>query len=85
MPPSKQRPKVASEAEISRGPEETAKMLKEQPTRTVRLYQVPENSTDRPLPDEFVGINGHNYVIQRGKSVEVPESVYQVLEQAGRI
>ncbi len=76
--------RVASEAELNSVVADTAKTLREQPTRTIELYQVPEDSTDRPLPDEFVQINGHGYVIQRGVEVEVPESVYQVLKQARR-
>ncbi len=76
--------RVASEAELNASVVDTARALKEQPTRTIELYQVPEDSTDRPLPDEFVQINGHAYLIQRGVEVEVPESVYQILKQAKR-
>ncbi|MDP9474821.1 MAG: hypothetical protein M3R38_03875 [Actinomycetota bacterium] len=81
----KRAPRVASEAELSASVVDTARALREQPTRTVRLYQVPADSTDRPLPDEFVQVNGHAYQIQRGKTVEVPETVYEILEQAGRL
>lgn len=74
-----------SDAEIQQVTESTAKTLADQPLRKVRLYQVPKGTADKPLPDETVCINGHIYQIQRGVEVEVPESVYQVLEQAGRV
>jgi hypothetical protein len=76
---------AVSEASFGRDLEGTAKALRKQNTVRVRLYQVPKDSTDRPLPDEFVQINGHGYLIQRGVAVDVPESVYEVLEQAGRL
>jgi hypothetical protein len=73
------------EASFDRDTADTAQALREQPKVKIRLYQVPPDSTDRPLPDEFVQINGHGYLIKRGVSVEVPEGVATVLEQAGRI
>ncbi len=79
-------PSVApSEASFGRDETETARALGNQETVRVRLYQVPKDSTDRRLPDEFVQINGHGYLIQRGVTVDVPQSVYEVLEQAGRL
>lgn len=36
-------------------------------------------------PFETVSINGYTFQIQRGKEVEVPESVYEVLSQANII
>jgi hypothetical protein len=73
------------ERSFDRDTADTAKALREQQKVKIRLYQVPPDSTDRPLPDEFVQINGHGYLIQRGVSVEVPEGVATVLEQAGRL
>ena len=32
--------------------------------------------------DVFVGVNGENYLIQRGKTVEVPDYVAEVLEHS---
>lgn len=67
-------------------PDELAvkRMLDEQPKMRIRLHQVSEDSTDRPLPDEHVHINGYSYHLKRGVELEVPESVYEVLVQAGR-
>lgn len=36
-------------------------------------------------PFETVNINGYTFQIQRGKEVEVPESVYEVLSQSNII
>ncbi len=36
-------------------------------------------------PYETVNINGYTFQIQRGKEVEVPQSVYEVLSQANII
>lgn len=76
---------VSTEAELAAVTTRTAIALADQPRRKVRLYQVPKGSTERKLPDETVCINGHIFQIQRGVEVEVPETVYEVLEQAGRI
>ncbi len=82
MPQKKQEMSEAQMDAISR---DTGEALSAQPKKKVRLYQVPEGSTDRPLPDETVQINGYTYVIKRGEEVEVPESVHAVLQEAGRL
>ncbi len=76
---------VSTEAELAAVTTQTATALADQPRRKVRLYQVPKGSTDRKLPDETVCVNGHIYQIQRGVEVEVPQTVFEVLEQAGRL
>lgn len=74
-----------SEGQMDAVSEGTGLALKEQPKKTIKLYQVPPGSTDNQLPDEVVCINGYVYQIQRGVEVEVPESVAQVLADAGRV
>ena len=32
--------------------------------------------------EEYVAVNGHSYLIKRGETVEVPESVAEVLEHS---
>lgn len=64
---------------------ETISALAAQEKQRIKLYQVPVDSADKPLPDEFVHINGHGYLIKRGEWVEVPTTVVEVLEQAGRL
>lgn len=78
-------PAVSVERRMEQDTRDTAALLASQPKVRIRLYQVPEDSTDKPLPDEYVNINGHGYLIQRGVSVDVPQSVAEVLEQAKRI
>lgn len=78
-------PETVSDAQLDQITRRTAEILADQPKRRVKLHQVPRGSTETPLPDETVCINGHIYQIQRGVEVEVPQSVYEVLEQAGRL
>ena len=78
-------PRTANEANFASDEKVTAKNLSEQDKVRIRLYQVPKDSTDKPMPDEFVSVNGHNYIIKRGETVEVPQTVFEVLEHAGRL
>ena len=50
-----------------------------QPRVKVRLAK------DDVRGDQLVKINGYAFYIQRGVSVEVPEGVAEILEQAGLI
>ncbi len=74
-----------TEAQMDAMTADTAEALSGQPTKSVRLYQAPETSPEGTLPDEVVQVNGHTYQIKRGVEVEVPETVYDILVQAGRI
>jgi hypothetical protein len=74
-----------TEAQMDAMTADTAETLSGQPTKSVRLYQAPETSPEGTLADEVVQVNGHTYQIKRGVEVEVPETVYDVLVQAGRI
>ena len=73
------------EAEYKKWEDETAKALAEQPKVRVRLFQNPADSSDKPLPDVTVAVNGHVYLLQRGHSLEVPETVADILAQAGHV
>lgn len=80
-PKNKNKPLVAPtpaspEADIKR-------LLDEQPKVRVRLYQVPEDSADEKLPPVPVAINGYVYQLERGVSLDVPESVANILSEAG--
>ncbi len=81
--PTKKKAEM-SEAEMEAIAKDTGEALAAQPKVKVKLYQVPD-SESKKLPDETVQINGYTYVIKRGVEVEVPESVYEVLEHAGRL
>ncbi len=38
--------------------------------------------TEQEKGDVYIAVNGHNYLIQRGQEVEIPEDVLQVLDHA---
>jgi hypothetical protein len=61
----------------------TKEQLDRMPKRKVRLRKAGPGET--PLPDETVCLNGYIYQIQRGVEVEVPEAIYDILDEAGRI
>ena len=48
--------------------------------KTVRIHLFKDNV--RYKDDVFVGVNGVNYMIQRGVDVEVPPEVAEVLEHS---
>jgi hypothetical protein len=64
---------------------ETKRLLDEQPKVRVRLYQVPADSSDEPLPPQPVSINGYIYMLERGVSHDVPETVADILSEAGHV
>lgn len=81
--PKKAKKVPMSEGQMDKITSDTGKMLAAQPKQTIKLYQTPPGEND--LPDETVCINGYIYQIKRGEAVDVPQSVYEVLEQAGRL
>ena len=46
---------------------------------TVRL---PSNKGQHANQDEFYSVNGKNYMIKRGETVEIPEEVAEVIRNA---
>jgi hypothetical protein len=46
---------------------------------TVRLPRLPGQNA---IQEEFFSVNGKNYIIKRGETVEVPEEVAEVIENA---
>ena len=48
--------------------------------KTVRIHLFKDNG--RYKDDVFVGVNGVNYMIQRGVDVEVPKAVAEVLRHS---
>jgi hypothetical protein len=63
----------------------TKEMLDAQPKRTVRIRGNASNGAIKEENYEFVCINGHNYQIMKGVDVQVPQTVYDVLVDAGVI
>ncbi|PZD95232.1 hypothetical protein DNH61_11775 [Paenibacillus sambharensis] len=84
-----------TDAQLDEITKSTAETLAEQPKRKIRIWMSQEErkrlessqeaGKKVEWPYEFVSINGHNYQIQRGVEVEVPESVAEILSDAGLI
>lgn len=53
-----------------------------EPRVRIKIPKDPLNRHDETVP---VCLNGYNYFIKRGETVEVPETVARVLEEAGYI
>lgn len=87
--------KQLSEKDMEKVTNNTAEELKKQEKVKVRLHlpadqkkkleAAIEQGKEVNWPYHVVGINGYNYQIQLGKTVEVPKSVANVLERAGLI
>lgn len=45
-------------------------------------FKIPLGSADKDRADVFVAVNGKSYLIKRGVTNELPESVVEVLENA---
>lgn len=55
--------------------------IRNAPKVRIRIHKTNDKSE---TPDVFVGVNGVNFLIQRGVDVEVPAPVLSVLEEAVR-
>lgn len=74
-------------SEMTPGDDEWDKTLKEFKAASVKFYnERVKVKLPRPRAGEdkhqFVGVNGIGYLIERGKEVEVPRSVAEVLERS---
>lgn len=67
-----------NEKELEKEAQETAKKVKETTVR-IKLPIDPLNPKDLMVP---VVINGYQWLIKRGETVEVPEQVSKILEDA---
>jgi hypothetical protein len=85
MAVEKEQEVAMTEKEMQNVTNTTARVLGKQDKVSIKLYQVPESSTEPKLPDEEVTVNGYKYVIPRGINVDVPQTVKEILEQAGRL
>jgi hypothetical protein len=84
-----------NDGDMDKVTESTAELLAKQPKVKIRIFlpaeerkkleSAMENGKQVEWPFETVQINGHTFQIQKGKDVEVPQSVAEVLEQAGLI
>ena len=55
-------------------------MAKENAKKMVKIKLFKDNN--KYSNDVFVSVNGENYLIQRGKTVEVPDYIAEVLEHS---
>lgn len=84
-----------SESQMDTVTKSTGDLLKEQEKRKIKIYMDPdekkklgaevEAGKNVQWPFQVVAVNGYNYQVQLGKEVEVPETVAEILEQAGLI
>lgn len=44
--------------------------------------RLPRNQGQNAIQDEFFSVNGKNYIIKRGETVEIPEEVAEVIRNA---
>jgi hypothetical protein len=87
--------KNISDSEMATLEVDAGQLLAEQPKVKVKLYLAPEeksrlqsaveNGVTVPWPSETVIVNGYTYVLKRGQECEVPQTVAEILEQAGMI
>lgn len=71
-----------TDGELDEMAKETGKEVNEQGKVKIRIPLDPLNKTNLIVP---VIINGYMWSIERGKSVEVPENVADILSEAGYI
>ncbi len=71
--------KKITDKEIDNISKETGTTLKDKDKVRIKIPNDPLNPKDTQV---VVGINGFNYVIKRGQTVEVPEEVARILEDA---
>jgi hypothetical protein len=76
--PSTVTPQMITEGFMQQVRQSTKDLLAAQQKFTIRLSPAKKNEPKY----EIVGVNGYNYQIERGKSVEVPETVYNILVEA---
>lgn len=44
--------------------------------------RLPRNRGENAIQDEYFSVNGKNYIIKRGETVEIPEEVAEVIRNA---
>lgn len=84
-----------TEREMDEVTKNTKQLLDEQPKVSIKLHLPQEEAAKikaakeagKPyaVPFETVCINGYIYQIQRGEKVDVPQTVADILEEAGLI
>lgn len=60
---------------------DTTKQTTDNAKKRVQV-RLPRNKGQHANQDEFFSVNGKNYIIKRGETVEIPECVAEVIENA---
>lgn len=60
---------------------ETTKKATDNAKKRVEV-RLPRNPGQNANQDEFFSVNGKNYIIKRGETVEIPEEVAEVIRNA---
>jgi hypothetical protein len=60
---------------------ETTKQATNNAKKRVEV-RLPRNPGQNAVQDEFFSVNGKNYIIKRGETVEIPEEVAEVIRNA---
>lgn len=86
---------VMQDADMQKITDKTAQELAKQPKVKVKIYLPPQErqklesaiaaGKNVKWPYETVQINGYTFQIQKGKEVEVPQTVYEILSQANLV
>ena len=60
---------------------ETTKKATDNAKKRVEV-RLPRNVGQNAIQEEFFSVNGKNYIIKRGETVEIPEEVAEVIRNA---
>ncbi len=74
--------KHLTDADFDREAKKWGKIYAKEPKRKIKIYLPKDSKDTAPVP---VIINGYSYFINKGETVEVPESVAKILENANYI
>lgn len=62
---------------------DTTKKAVDNATKSKRVQvRLPKLSGQNAIQEEFYSVNGKNYIIKRGETVEIPEEVAEVIRNA---
>lgn len=74
--------KPLTDADFDKEAKKWGKIYAKEPKRKIKIYLPKDSKDTSPVP---VIINGYSYFINKGETVEVPESVAKILENANYI
>lgn len=81
-PENTEEKKPLTDADFDREAKKWGKIYAKEPKRKIKIYLPKDSKDTSPVP---VIINGYSYFINKGETVEVPETVAKILENANYI